>query len=116
MTGGQAIRGTRVGSGPVGEAERGVDAEGVDVDYHCHNRHTTTIRFSVEAGGEVPETWDCVRCGLPAGEDADNPPEPPSITPYKTHLDYVKERRDDAQGETLLEEALQKLREQRGTA
>jgi hypothetical protein len=30
--------------------------------------------------------------------------------PYKTHLAYVKERRDDKDGKDILDEALKKLR------
>ncbi|MCX6445336.1 MAG: RNA polymerase-binding protein RbpA, partial [Actinobacteria bacterium] len=30
--------------------------------------------------------------------------------PYKTHLAYVKERRSDAEGAKILDEALRKLR------
>lgn len=116
VTGGQAIRGTRVGSGPMGEMERGEDAASTEVLYHCCNGHTTTVPFSAEAAEELPEEWDCVRCGVPAGRDPENPPPPPSIQPYKTHLAYVQERRDDAAGAALLDEALGKLREQRGTA
>ena len=62
------------------------------------------IAFAVEA--TVPETWDCPRCGLPASLDSDNPPPPPKIEPYKTHLAYVKERRSDAEAKDILDEAL----------
>ena len=40
-----------------------------------------------------------------------NPPAPPRVEPYKTHLAYVKERRSDADGEAILDEALQQLRD-----
>lgn len=63
-----------------------------------------------------PEQWDCPRCGLPAGQDKDSPPQPPKNEPYKTHLAYVKERRTPEEAEQLLEDALQKLRERRGSA
>ena len=62
------------------------------------------------AGLQIPETWDCPRCGFPAGQSQENPPAPPRIEPYKTHLAYVKERRSDADGEAILTEALQQLR------
>ena len=58
-------------------------------------------------------TWDCPRCGYPAGQDHDNPPAPHKVEPYKTHLAYVKERRSDADGKAILDEALATLR-QRG--
>jgi hypothetical protein len=42
--------------------------------------------------------------------DPDNPPVQASAVPYKTHLEYVRERRSDAQAEVLLAEALARLR------
>ena len=50
---------------------------------------------------------------LPANTDAENPPPPPKITPYKTHLAYVKERRTDAEAEQILAEAVSSLRARR---
>jgi hypothetical protein len=54
--------------------------------------------------------WDCPRCGYPASRDRDNPPAPPKTEPYKTHLAYVRERRDDKDGEAILNEALVELK------
>jgi hypothetical protein len=42
-----------------------------------------------------------------------NPPPPPRIEPYKTHLAYVKERRSDQEAADILTEALQALRDRR---
>ena len=109
--GGNAIRGSRVGAGPMGEAERGEAAPRQNVSYFCSQEHRTLVTFSVEA--QTPETWDCPRCGLPAGQDQENPPAAPRVEPYKTHLAYVKERRSDADGAAILDEALSSLR-QRG--
>ena len=53
------------------------------------------------------------RCGLPASRDESNPPPPPKIEPYKTHLAYVKERRSDKEAAEILQEALQTLRSKR---
>ncbi|HEV7907003.1 MAG TPA: RNA polymerase-binding protein RbpA [Pseudonocardiaceae bacterium] len=111
MAGGNAIRGTRVGAGPMGESERGESAPRRRVSYWCANGHESRPSFAVEA--ELPEVWDCPRCGLPAGRDEQAPPAPPRNEPYKTHLAYVKERRSDADGAAILEEALTKLRKQR---
>ena len=113
MAGGNAIRGSRVGAGPMGEAERGESAPRVVITYHCANGHQTTPSFAEESALVIPDTWDCPRCGLPAGQDSQNPPSPPRVEPYKTHLAYVKERRSDAEGEVILDEALGALR-QRG--
>ncbi len=110
MAGGNAIRGSRVGAGPMGEAERGESAPRVIVSYWCANKHETKPSFAQEPGMVVPEQWDCPRCGLPAGQDKDNPPDAPKAEPYKTHLAYVKERRSDAEGAVILDEALETLR------
>lgn len=111
MAGGNAIRGSRVGAGPMGEAERGETAARVVVSYYCANGHVTSPSFAEEPGLVIPDVWDCPRCGLPAGQDEENPPSPPRVEPYKTHLAYVKERRSDAEGEVILDEALGALRE-----
>jgi RNA polymerase-binding protein len=108
MAGGSAIRGSRVGAGPMGEAERGEAAPRMWVSFWCSRGHESRPSFAADAA--VPEEWDCPRCGLPAGPDKENPPAPPKIEPYKTHLAYVKERRSDTDGAAILEEALLKLR------
>lgn len=115
MAGGSVIRGSRVGAGPMGESARGVSAPRIRVSYWCANGHETAPNFSVEVQTDLPETWDCPTCGLPAGLDRENPPEPPVTEPYKTHLAYVKERRSDEDGQALLEEALAALRARRGS-
>lgn len=110
MVGTNAIRGSRVGSGPMGEAERGDSAPRMHVSYWCSNGHESRPSFARDQGLQVPETWDCPRCGLPAGQDRHNPPTAPRVEPYKTHLAYVKERRSDTDGAELLESALRALR------
>ncbi len=111
MASGNAIRGSRVGAGPMGEAERGDAAPRVHISYWCGNGHETSPSFAEEPGLDVPETWDCPRCGLPAGQDQANPPEANRNAPYKTHLAYVKERRSEVDGQAILDEALQSLRD-----
>lgn len=111
MAGGNAIRGSRVGAGPMGEAERGETAPRTVVSYYCAGGHESRTTFAVDAA--IPETWDCPRCGLPANTDAQNPPPPPKILPYKTHLAYVKERRTEAEAKQILDEAIASLRERR---
>lgn len=112
MAGSTAIRGTRVGAGPMGENERGESAPRRDVAFYCANGHMTQPSFAAEAA--IPENWDCPRCGLPAGTDEENPPPIPRTEPYKTHLAYVRERRSDDAGAAILEEALSRLRARRG--
>lgn len=112
MASGSAIRGSRVGAGPMGEAERGDTAPRQRVTYWCANAHETRPSFALDA--QVPDSWDCPRCGLPASLDSGNPPPAPRNEPYKTHLAYVKERRTDEEARQILEEALQQLRERVG--
>lgn len=114
MAGGSAIRGSRVGAGPMGEAERGEAAPRVLISYWCSNGHESRPSFAAEAAEEAPEVWDCPRCGFPAGQDRANPPAPAKNEPYKTHLAYVKERRTEEDGAALLDEALAALRARRG--
>ncbi len=114
MASGNAIRGSRVGAGPMGEAERGDTAPRVTVSFWCAKGHESRPSFAEEPGVAPPETWDCPRCGFPAGQDRENPPVPARAEPYKTHLAYVKERRTGADGEAILAEALDALRARRG--
>ena len=114
MASGNAIRGSRVGAGPMGEDERGESAPRFRVSYWCANGHETRPSFVEDGTVQAPETWDCPRCGFPAGQDRETPPAPPRIEPYKTHLAYVKERRSEADGEAILAEAMQRLRARRG--
>jgi hypothetical protein len=109
---GSAIRGTRVGSGPARPAERCEPVPRRPVTYWCANGHSVETLFAVDA--PPPKTWDCPKCGLPAGQDRQNPPARPRNEPYKTHLAYVKERRTAEDGEAILAEALARLRQRRG--
>ena len=111
-TGGSAIRGSRVGAGPMGEQDRGFKAERITVSYYCSAGHEYSPQYAanVEAA-EIPELLDCPSCGLPAGQDKANPPVIAKHEPYKTHLAYVKERRTAAEAKELLEEAVAAVRE-----
>ncbi|MET7671065.1 RNA polymerase-binding protein RbpA [Micromonospora luteifusca] len=112
MPSGNVIRGARVGSAPMRPDERHQPAPRQSVTYWCRNNHRIDIRIAADA--EAPAVWDCPRCGLPAGRDAQNPPGRVRAEPYKSHLAYVKERRTAEEGEALLAEALAALRRRRG--
>ncbi|SCL15582.1 RNA polymerase-binding protein [Micromonospora nigra] len=112
MPNGNVIRGTRIGSAPARHAQRYEPAPRRAVSYWCRNDHRVEISIAAEA--EAPPVWDCPRCGLPAGQDAQNPPGRSRPEPYKTHLAYVKERRTQAEGEAILAEALAALHRRRG--
>ncbi|MCU1506424.1 MAG: hypothetical protein QOD27_1883 [Microbacteriaceae bacterium] len=115
-SGGSAIRGSRVGAGPMGEQDRGFHAERIQVFYWCANGHELSPYFlaTIEPE-EIPETLDCPNCGTPAGRDKENPPLVAKLEPYKTHLAYVKERRTEEEAASLLDEAIDQLRARRGT-
>ena len=74
MAGGNAIRGSRVGAGPMGEAERGEVAPRVHISFWCSNGHETRPSFAEEPGLAIPEQWDCPRCGLPGRARQGQPP------------------------------------------
>jgi len=109
-----AIRGSRVGAGPMGEQDNGFQAERITISYYCCNNHSFSSSFasSVESS-ELPIEQDCPHCGLPAGQDKDNPPQIAKHEPYKTHLAYVKERRTAQEAKDLLDEAVALVRERR---
>lgn len=112
-----AIRGSRVGSGPMGEQDRGYQAERISVSYWDANGNETVRFFAANVPDEeIPEQIDCPQSGLPAGRDKANPPQLTKAEPYKTHLAYVKERRTEEEAAELLEDALRQLRARRGTA
>jgi hypothetical protein len=112
VSSGSAIRGSRVGSSPMRPDERSEPAPRREVIYFCAAGHESEILFAAEA--PTPETWDCPRCGQPAGLDRQNPPGRMRAEPYKSHLAYVKERRTDEDAEKILAEALAKVRQRRG--
>ena len=113
-SGGSAIRGSRVGAGPMGEQDRGYQADRIAVSYWDALGNETVRNFSASLPeSEIPETIDSPQSGLPAGRDRDNPPTLAKLEPYKTHLAYVKERRTEEEAAALLEEAIRSLRERR---
>ena len=101
----------------MGEKDHGVRAERIQISYWDALGNETVRYFAADVPEEeIPEQIDSPSSGLPAGRDRENPPALAKNEPYKTHLTYVKERRTPEEAEKLLEGALQKLRERRGTA
>jgi hypothetical protein len=92
----------------MGESERGNGIGRVAVSFWCEAGHVTRPWFAETA--VVPQVWQCLGCGQPAGQDRENPPVQAPVAPYKTHLAYVQERRSPEEAEILLAEALAKLR------
>ena len=112
MASGNAIRGVRVGSGPIRADERCEPAPTRRIVYWCARGHRIEPLFAADA--PAPAVWECPRCGQPAGRDQQHPPGPPRAEPYKSHLAYVKERRSDADADAILAEALARVKQRRG--
>jgi hypothetical protein len=55
----------------MGEAERGEAAPRVYISFWCASGHEVSPSFASDA--EIPELWDCPKCGAPAGQDKANP-------------------------------------------
>jgi hypothetical protein len=89
------------------------DAEPVPrirISYWCNNGHETTPVFAQLPHVQIPDRWDCIRCGMPASRTPGSGMAQPPGEPFKSHLEYVKERRTNAEAEQLLHNALVKLR------
>ena len=100
----------------MGEQDRGFHADRVAVSYwDAHGNETVRYFAATLPPEEIPEIIDSPSTGLPAGRDKDNPPILQKTEPYKTHLAYVKERRTAEEAEQILGDALQSLRERRGS-
>lgn len=81
------------------------------VRFTCHNGHTFTMPFALDA--EIPDTWEC-RCGSEAlREDASWPEKAPAKT-GRTHWDMLMERRNLDDLEELFFERLALVYENRG--
>lgn len=73
-SGGSAIRGSRVGAGPMGEQDRGFHAERVAISYWDAAGNETVRYFAADLPeDEIPEVIDSPSTGLPAGRDKDAP-------------------------------------------
>jgi hypothetical protein len=111
------FRGTRVGvtegAGPKNESDDfpGDRLPRIRVSYWCAKGHETRPVFLKLPEDQIPLLWDCRRCGSPASRDGQ---EAALLEPmeegYKSHLEYVKERRSDQDAEDVLAGALEKLR------
>jgi hypothetical protein len=100
------MKGTRVGAGPAGEPyDRGFTVAKLVVIYHCANKHQTLVPFSWTAS--PPPQWECRVCSQPAGTDPlDPPPLVARCVGEKTHLERVRDRRTQVEGDRLMAESL----------
>ncbi len=118
---GHAFKGSRIGadhrstaSGRHLEAERKTKAaDRTLVSYWCIDGHETRPTFAKLSDPEIPEIWECGRCGRPAGRSPGADLNLDNDEPFKSHLQYAKERRSEAEALQVLEDALNKLRSTR---
>ena len=115
------VRGSSLSQHSYESDENVVPVQAVLHRYHCPAGHLTTLRFASDAD-EVPEVWDCPKCGRTAHEDQTAARRaagsttglalfsPRTISAGKTHWDMLLERRTTAELEALLEERLQIMR------
>ncbi|OAE01703.1 RNA polymerase-binding protein RbpA [Arthrobacter sp. OY3WO11] len=110
------FRGTRagvtVGTGSSFESEdHGKALPRIQVSYWCAKGHETRPVFVKLPEDQIPLVWDCRRCGAPASRDGQAAAAADAMDDgYKTHLEYVKERRSGQDAEDVLAGALEKLR------
>jgi hypothetical protein len=111
------FRGTRVGvtegAGPRNESDDFPEDRlpRIRVSYWCAKGHETRPVFLKLPEDQIPLVWDCRRCGNPASRDGqDAALLEPVEEGFKSHLEYVKERRSDRDAEDVLAGALERLR------
>jgi RNA polymerase-binding protein len=114
------FRGTRVGvTQGAGLKNQGDDPLGeplprIYVSYWCAMGHETRPVFVRLPDEEIPAIWDCRRCGRPAARNPGAAPAAETVEDgFKTHLEYVKERRSSQDAEDVLAGALRRLRASR---
>lgn len=95
-SGGSAIRGTRVGSGPMGEQDRGIQADRIAVSYWDAMGNETVRYFSAHIEPEeIPDIIDSPTTGLPAGGTRTTRLSCPSMS--LTNPPRLRERTQDRQ-------------------
>ena len=92
------FRGTRAGvtegTGFSFESEdHGKPLPRIRVSYWCAKGHETTPVFLKLPEDQIPLVWDCRKCGGPASRDGEAAAADALDDGYKSHLEYVKERR-----------------------
>jgi hypothetical protein len=110
------FRGTRAGvtegTGSSFETEdHGKALPRIRVSYWCAKGHETALVFLKLPEDQIPLIWDCRRCGAAASREGQEAAAADAMDDgYKTHLEYVKERRSGQDAEDVLAGALEKLR------
>lgn len=115
--GSSGFRGTRAGvtagSAPRNQPDSivGESLPRIRVPYWCAKGHETWLVFVKLPEDQIPVRWDCPKCGLVAvREQGEATMERADEEIFKSHLDYVKERRSSQEAEIVLAGALKRLR------
>lgn len=104
----RVLRGARLG-GQSFEDERGIEfAPRQQVAYICVKGHAFEIPMAEDA--EIPQIWECARCGAEARLVDGAEPENKQEKPVRTHWDMLRERRSIDELEEILSERLTMLR------
>ncbi|WP_258805862.1 RNA polymerase-binding protein RbpA [Pseudarthrobacter sp. NS4] len=111
------LRGTRAGvtagtrSSLQSNEDHGSAPPRIRVSYWCAKGHETQPVFLKLPEDQIPLVWDCRRCGAPASRDGQAAMVADEIDDgFKSHLEYVKERRSGQDAEDVLARALERLR------
>ena len=111
------FRGTRAGvtagsgSSLQSGEDHGAPLPRIKVSYWCAKGHETQPVFLKLPEDQIPVVWDCRRCGAPATRDGHAEAAADALDDgYKSHLEYVKERRSGQDAEDVLAGALERLR------
>jgi hypothetical protein len=110
------FRGTRAGvtagtGTSLQAADQGSSLPRIRVSYWCAKGHETQLVFLKLPADQIPAVWDCRRCGTAAAKDGVAAADLETFDDgYKSHLEYVKERRSSQDAEDLLAGAVEKLR------
>ncbi|MEZ2389965.1 RNA polymerase-binding protein RbpA [bacterium RCC_150] len=111
------FRGTRAGvtagEGPRNQSDSMIDDSlpRIRVPYWCAKGHETRLVFVKLPEAQIPLAWDCPKCGLLAvREPSEATFERHEEEAFKSHLEYVKERRSSQEAEIVLAGALKRLR------
>ncbi|HKU31879.1 RNA polymerase-binding protein RbpA [Arthrobacter sp. NyZ413] len=114
------FRGTRAGvtagSEPRNQSDSvvGDSLPRIRVPYWCAKGHETRLVFVKLPEDQIPLRWDCPKCGLVAAREQGQANfERADEEIFKSHLDYVKERRSSQDAEIVLAGALERLRARR---
>ena len=108
----RVLRGTRLGSVSY-ESDRHTEfAPRLRTAYDCPNGHATEVPFAAEA--DIPSSWECRVCGVPALLRNGGPAEEKKGKPARTHWDMLLERRSTAELEEVLAERLAVLHDHQG--